>query len=131
MAVQGTQPRGTRVPDIRKGDEVLILTGKDAGKRGTVDRVDRPGRVVIEGLNMAKKHTKPRARQGRTDRQPRVQQGGILEIARPIHISNVMVVCPNCHTPTRVKHQAAADGRSARVCSRCGETLTVARERKS
>ncbi len=119
-----TRPRATRVPDIRKGDEVLILTGKDAGKRGTVDRVDRPGRVVIEGLNMAKKHTKPRARQGRNDRSPRVQQGGIIEVPQPLDASNVMVVCPSCHRPTRIRHTETADGSSVRVCSHCGETLT-------
>ena len=119
-----TPPRATKVPEIRKGDEVVVLTGKDAGKRGTIDRVMAPDRVVIEGLNMAKRHTKPRARQGRNDRSPRVQQGGIIEVARPLHISNVMVVCPACGRPTRVGHAVQADGRNARVCRHCGETLT-------
>jgi large subunit ribosomal protein L24 len=124
MVRVATAPRAMRVPDIRKGDEVLVLTGKDAGKRGTVERIERPGRVVIEGINIAKRHTKPRARQGRTDRQPKVQQGGIIDIARPIQSSNVMLVCPNCHMPTRMRHEKAADGRSVRTCSRCGETVT-------
>jgi large subunit ribosomal protein L24 len=138
-------PRTTRVPDIRTGDEVLVLTGRDAGKRGTVERVVRGGRgpggllgrrsatsagsldrvaVVVEGLNIAKRHTKPRAKQGRTDRQPRIQQGGILEIAQPIPASKVMIVCPHCSQPTRVRHATAADGRSVRVCRNCGEVLT-------
>ncbi|MEA2621524.1 MAG: large subunit ribosomal protein [Chloroflexota bacterium] len=146
--------RGTRVPDIRKGDEVLVLTGKDAGKKGTVQRVitnlqgwkKTTGKlgsgwqkasplagaaVVVEGLNIAKRHTKPRPRQGRTDRQPRIQQGGILEIARPLNASNVMIVCPACSQPTRVRHGAAADGRSVRVCTNCGEPLTHVERKKS
>jgi large subunit ribosomal protein L24 len=123
MARTATAP-ANRVPDIRKGDEVLVLTGKDAGKRGTVDRVERPDRVVIDGINVAKRHTKPRARQGRNERQPRVQQGGIIDIARPLHISNVMLVCPSCHAPTRLRHQTGADGRSVRTCIRCGEAVS-------
>ncbi|MDP8904892.1 MAG: 50S ribosomal protein L24 [Chloroflexota bacterium] len=139
--------RSTRVPDIRQGDEVVVLTGRDAGKRGTVERVVRNPQgfkkttarygsswqqvsplagvhVVVEGVNIAKRHTKPRLRQGRNERQPRVQQGGILEIAKPIPASKVMVVCPNCGKPTRVKHTTGADGRSARICGHCGEGLT-------
>jgi large subunit ribosomal protein L24 len=138
--------RATRVSDIRKGDEVLVLTGKDAGKKGTVQRVvtnrqgwkkttDKLGSgwqrnsplataaVVVEGLNIAKRHTKPRQIAGRTDRQPRIQQGGILDIAQPINASNVMVICPACSEPTRIRHDHAADGRSVRVCANCGEPL--------
>ncbi len=141
----GTRP--TRVPDIHRGDEVVVRTGKDAGKRGTVERVVRQpqlGRrmraklgadwrttaplagvsVVVEGLNVAKRHTKPRPKQGRTERQPRIQQGGIIEISQPILASKVQVICPNCGRPTRVRHAEAADGRSMRVCSHCGEGLT-------
>jgi large subunit ribosomal protein L24 len=124
MARTAPAPRTTRVPDIRQGDEVLVLTGKDAGKHGTVERIERPGRVVVEGINIAKRHTKPRARQGRTERQPRVQQGGIIDVAQPLQVSNVMLVCPNCHMPTRMRHEKAADGRSVRTCSRCGEAVT-------
>lgn len=147
MAQAATRSRPTRVPDIRKGDEVLVLQGRDAGKRGTVERVVRGPKierrlqvkyggnwrkrtplaglsVVVEGVNVAKRHTKPRARQGRTDRQPRVQQGGIIDIAQPIAASKVMLICPHCSQPTRVRHATAADGRSVRVCSNCGEALT-------
>jgi large subunit ribosomal protein L24 len=139
--------RTTRVPDIRKGDQVIVMSGKDAGKRGTVDRVVRNRQglkktsarlgsgwqkqsplanlgVVVEGLNVAKRHTKPRARQGRNDRSPRIQQGGIIELAQPMPASRLMIVCPNCAKATRVKHAVAADGRSTRVCSHCGENLT-------
>jgi len=147
MAQPEGRSRPTRVPDIHRGDEVVVLKGKDAGKRGTVERVVRNpqmGRrsriklggdwrsrkplaalsVVVEGLNIAKRHTKPRPKQGRTERQPRIQQGGILEIAQPIHVSNVQIGCPSCGKPTRVRHTEAADGRSLRVCSHCGEGLT-------
>ncbi|MBM4407508.1 MAG: 50S ribosomal protein L24 [Chloroflexi bacterium] len=133
----------TRVPDIRKGDTVLVLTGRDAGKRGVVDRVMRRrptpyGRgprlrpdaaplsdaaVVIEGINMAKRHTKPRPRANQSDRVPQIQQGGILDIALPLSLSKVMLICPRCDQPTRARHQAAADGASVRVCRNCGEPI--------
>jgi large subunit ribosomal protein L24 len=145
----------TRVPEIRKGDTVLVLTGKDAGKRGQVERVitnpaalsrvaplsggksqrsrrgfwkpasTRPVAVVVEGLNIAKRHTKPRQTQGRTDRAPKIQQGGILDIAKPIDVSNVMLVCPNCKEPTRVRHTVLEDGRRVRVCSHCEKAIEV------
>ncbi|HEY7599168.1 MAG TPA: 50S ribosomal protein L24 [Candidatus Limnocylindrales bacterium] len=147
MARDDQHARPTRVPDIHRGDTVVVLKGREAGKRGTVERVVRQPQarkrvaakhgadfvrsaplagvsVVIEGLNIAKRHTKPRAKQGRTDRQPRIQQGGILEIAQPIHASKVQIICPSCGKPTRVRHSVAADGRSQRVCTHCGEGLT-------
>ena len=143
----------TRVPEIRKGDTVLVLTGKDAGKQGTVERVltnpaamshvaalsggksertrrgfwkpasARPVAVVVEGLNIAKRHTKPRQTQGRTDRTPKIQQGGILDIAQPLDLSKVMLVCPNCKEPTRVRHTVLEDGRRVRVCSHCEKAI--------
>ena len=122
--------------DIRKGDTVLVLTGKDTGKRGTVERVLRaglPGRsgsargdtVVVQGVNMARRHTKPRPRQGRTERTPRIQQGGIVEKPMPIQVSNVMVICPECGQPTRIRHGRVGDS-SVRLCARCGSPLTKA-----
>ena len=105
--------------DVRKGDTVLVLTGKDAGKRGTVDRVQKTKRgfgVVIPGINMAKRHQRSRSR---------TQAGGILDIPVPVHISNVQVVCPRCGTPTRVGHQQLENGRRARVCKHCGEQIEV------
>ena len=125
-----------RTLDIRRGDTVLVLTGKDAGKRGTVERVVRAGAskrgassrrdaVVVQGVNMAKRHTKPRPRQGRTERTPRIQQGGIVEKPMPIQVSNVMVVCPECGQPTRVRHGRVGEG-SVRLCARCGSPLTKA-----
>ena len=117
-------PRTTRVADVRKGDTVVVLHGKDAGKRGTVDRVVRPDRVVVEGLNVAKRHTKPRRIQGRTESAPRIQQGGILDKPMPLPMANVMVVCPACGQPTRVRHAQLATGKSVRVCAHCHEPLT-------
>ena len=123
------EKRVTKVPEVRKGDQVLVLTGKDAGKRGTVDRIVRPDRVIVEGINVSKRHTKPRTVQGRNDNAPRVQQGGILDKTMPLHVSNVMVVCPSCGQPTRIRHAALATGTCVRVCARCGQPL--AREVKA
>ncbi|MEO7118466.1 MAG: 50S ribosomal protein L24 [Candidatus Limnocylindrales bacterium] len=131
MAVAKKAPRVGRVPDVRAGDQVIVLTGKDAGKSGKVEHVVGGRKVVVEGLNIAKRHTKPRQRQGRTERQPRIQQGGILEIAQPLQISNVMVVCGSCHRPTRAQHTIAADGRTIRVCRHCGEAMTHVEKGKS
>jgi large subunit ribosomal protein L24 len=134
----------TKVPEIRKGDTVVLLTGKDAGKRGTVERVIRRTAaptgtrsgyrrgtgssgtaVVVEGLNIARRHTKPRQSSSQSDRAPRIQQGGILDIAQPLDVSKVMLVCPKCDRPTRIKHTTLADGRRIRVCAHCGSPLEV------
>jgi len=134
-----------RVPDIRKGDQVLVLSGKEAGKKGTVEHVVRNRQsfkkhvakygsnwrtispladvaVVIEGMNIAKRHTKPRPKAGKAQRI-NIQQGGILDVPQPILASKVMIVCPHCTQPTRVKHGIAGDGRSVRLCANCGESL--------
>jgi large subunit ribosomal protein L24 len=147
MARADVHPRATRVPDIRQGDEVVVLSGKEAGKRGTVERVVRSRQgyaktvgkyganwrkvsplagtaVVVEGLNIAKRHTKPRPKQGRSERQPRIQQGGIIDVPQPILVSKVMIICPHCGEATRIKHGVGGDGRSIRVCGNCGEPLS-------
>ena len=144
MAVRVASPRSPKVPEIRRGDTVVVLAGKDAGKRGVVDRVIRreaspssarsPFRrsspaggvkVVIEGINIAKRHTKPTRTQGRNDRAPKVQQGGILDLAQPLDVSKVMLVCPSCKEPTRVRHTVLEDGRRVRVCAHCGKAIEV------
>lgn len=144
MAVRSAVVKSPKVPEIRKGDTVVVLAGKDAGKRGKVERVvridpaPRGGRsmfrrgssaggikVVIEGVNIAKRHTKPRQSAGATDRMPKIQQGGILEIAQPVPISKVMVVCSSCDKPTRIVHATLETGRRVRVCRHCGEQLEV------
>ena len=103
--------------NVRKGDTVLVLAGKDRGKRGTVERVELTKRgfgVVVPGLNMAKRHQRPRTR---------TQQAGILDLPVPIHISNVQVVCPRCDHPTRVALTQLENGRRVRVCKHCGEQI--------
>jgi large subunit ribosomal protein L24 len=144
MAVRATEPRSPRVPEIRKGDTVVVLAGKDAGKRGTVERVIRrtaaPSAsrsvfrrgshaggvtVVVEGLNIAKRHTKPRQTSGTSDRIPKMQQGGIMDIAQPMPIGKVMLVCTNCGKPTRIGHATLDIGRRVRICGHCGEQIEV------
>ena len=144
MAVRSAAPRAPKVPEIRKGDTVVVLAGKDAGKRGKVESVIRrqaaPSSarsvfrrgssaggvsVVVEGLNIAKRHTKPRQSAGTTDRVPKMQQGGILDIAQPIPVSKVMLICTNCGKPTRIAHATLDTGRRVRVCRHCGEQLEL------
>jgi large subunit ribosomal protein L24 len=108
---------------IRKGDTVLVLAGKDRGKRGTVERLERTKRgpaVVIPGINMAKKHKRAASQ---------TQSGGILDIPMPLDVSNVQVVCPHCDKPTRVNHRhlEGEAHRPVRVCKHCGEQLEVGR----
>ena len=107
--------------NVRRGDTVLVLAGKDSGKRGTVERIEKTKRgfgVVIPGLNMAKRHQRARSR---------TQTAGIIDLPVPIHISNVQVVCPRCSQPTRVAHGhlEGENRRSTRVCKRCGEQIEV------
>jgi large subunit ribosomal protein L24 len=105
--------------NVRRGDTVLVLAGKDRGKRGTVERVEKTKRgygVVIPGINMAKRHQRARSR---------TQSAGIIDLPVPIHISNVQVVCPRCGRPTRIGHQQLEGGRRSRVCKRCGEQIEV------
>ena len=135
----------TKVPEIRKGDTVVVLAGKDAGKRGTVEHVIRrdasptPVRsgyrrvsgkggvfVVVDGLNIARKHTKPRQRStGGMGSMPTVDPGGILDHAMPLPINRVMVVCNHCDRPTRIGHRTLDNGTRVRTCRHCGEPLEV------
>lgn len=106
--------------NIHKGDTVLIITGKDKGKEGVVSRaMPQDGKVIIEGLNIAKKHVRP---------QGQVRQGGIIEKAMPIQVSNVMLKCTECGEPTRVgreRREMGADKklRPVRVCKKCGKII--------
>ncbi len=106
--------------NIKKGDTVLILTGKDKGKEGTVSRaMPQVSKVIVEGLNIVKKHVRP---QGQT------RQGGVIEKAMPIHVSNVMLKCTECGEPTRVGHDRRPLGadqklRSVRICKKCHKEI--------
>jgi large subunit ribosomal protein L24 len=131
MAVRAAAPKAPKVPEIRKGDTVVVLAGKDAGKRGEVKRIERPAlegqpfRVVVEGLNLAKRHTKPRPRMNQNDRTPRMQQGGIIDKPMPVAIGRVMLVCPRCDRPTRIRHLLLDSGARVRACGRCGQAVEV------
>ena len=94
---------------------VLVLVGKNKGKRGRVHRVLlKEQRVVVEGVNIVKRHLKPRGT---------ARQAGIVEQEAPIHVSNVKLVCSKCDKPTRVGFQFLEDGRKVRYCKRCHETV--------
>lgn len=104
---------------IRKGDTVEVISGKeiDKGRRGEVIRVmPKEGRVVVQGVNMRKKH------QSQVQTQGRSISPGIIEFEGSIHISNVMLVCPKCDEPTRVGLQRE-DGSSHRICKNCGALI--------
>ena len=99
---------------VRRDDKVVVLSGKDKGKQGKVLTADpKGGKVIVEGVNVASKHLKPR-KQG--------DQGGIVKMETPIYASKVMVVCPKCGKPTRVAHKIT-NGNKARVCKKCGAEL--------
>ena len=103
---------------IKKGDTVEIISGNDRYVRGTVQWVyPKDGRVVVSGANIVKKHQRP-MRAGRAQIQP-----GVIEFEAPLHISNVMLVCPQCDERTRVGYTRLEDGTKVRVCKRCGEVI--------
>ncbi|HEX2171189.1 MAG TPA: 50S ribosomal protein L24 [Dehalococcoidia bacterium] len=97
---------------VKRDDTVMVIAGKDKGKTGKIRRAfPKENRVLIEGVNITKRHMKAR---------PGVAQSGIIEREAPIHVSNVMLICQNCNRPTRTGHQFQPDGAKDRVCKRCG-----------
>jgi large subunit ribosomal protein L24 len=103
------------IAHVRKGDTVIVVAGKERGKRGRVLRVlPEKNRVVVERINMIKKHQRP---------TQKVRQGGIIEREGSIHLSNVMLVDPGSDRPTRVGMKALSDGKKVRVARRSGEML--------
>jgi len=116
--------------NIRKGDRVVVIAGNDRGSEGEVQRLLRgrwgkgrragerkpsADRVMVAGVNIIKKHQR-RTGNVRT-------QFGIIEREAPVHISNVMLICPKCHKPTRVGYQIHEDGARSRVCKQCGDGI--------
>lgn len=100
---------------IKKGDTVIVIAGKEKGKKGKVLRViPKHQRVIVEGVNFIKKHQRP---------TQRFQQGGIIEKEGPIHISNVMLICPRCNNPTRVGYTFIEGDRKVRFCKKCEEII--------
>jgi large subunit ribosomal protein L24 len=112
---------------IKKGDTVIVVRGKsqNKGKSGKVIEISKDrSRVVIEGINIVKKHVKE---------IPDVREGGIYEVEAPIHISNVMLVCPNCKKHTRVGFKVVEDKkviRKYRYCKKCGENIDLVSEKE-
>ena len=102
---------------IKKGDDVVVLTGKDKGKRGTVLRVVDDERLVVENVNTAKKHQKPNPQRG--------EPGGIVEKEMPLHVSNVGLYNPAKDGPDRVGFKVLEDGRKVRVFRSNGEVVDV------
>ena len=101
--------------NIKKDDTVVVLSGKDKDRKGKVlATFPKENKVIVEGINVAKRHTKPK-KQG--------EEGGIIKKEAPIYISKVMRVCPKCGKPTRAAHKIFEDGTKKRVCKNCGETI--------
>jgi large subunit ribosomal protein L24 len=108
------QKAGKKV-HVRKGDTALVIAGKNAGKKGKVLMVvPDKSRVVVEGVNVVKRHT--RANQ-------KMPQGGIMQKEAPIHSSNVMLFCSKCNNPTRISKKILDNGEKIRICKKCGESL--------
>jgi large subunit ribosomal protein L24 len=100
---------------IKKNDTVLIITGKEKGKRGRVlSFYPSKDRLLVEKINMIKKHMKPTRK---------YTQGGIIEKEAPLHVSNVMLICPKCNNPTRISNTSLDDGRKVRMCKKCREVM--------
>ncbi len=101
---------------IKKNDEVLVLAGKDRGKRGKVLLLSPGGeRAVVENINMLRRHTRPNPQQN--------IKGGVVEKESPIYLSNLMVICRECGKPTRIGHTFLSDGQKVRTCKKCGGTI--------
>ena len=100
---------------IRKNDSVMVIAGKERGKTGKVLRVlNEKDAVIIERLNIVKRHTKPRGPQ---------QSGGIVEKEAAIHASNIMILCEKCNAPARIGRKILTDGKKIRICRNCKEAL--------
>lgn len=102
---------------LKKNDMVVVLTGRDKSRRGKVLDVFRANqRVVVEGINMVKRHVK-------SGSDPKAPQGGIIEVAAPISMSNVKLVCGKCSQPTTAGIKRLGDGKKVRFCRKCNESL--------
>ncbi len=99
---------------LRKNDRVMVMAGKDKGKVGRIKMIDlKKYRAIVEGAQIVKRHTKPGPR----------TSGGIIEKEAPIHISNLMLICPKCTDPVRIGKKILEDGSKVRVCKKCGEAI--------
>jgi len=101
--------------NIRKNDNVLIIAGKDKGKKGKVRFVyPKKQRVLVEGVNFIKKHSRAKAQ---------VHQAGVIDLEAPIHISNTMLLCNKCNHPARIGFRFLENGKKVRFCRACGEVI--------
>lgn len=100
---------------VHRDDTVLVLTGKDRGKKGRIIRLfPTKNKALIEKINMVKRHTRP---------NQQMPQGGIMEKESPVHISNLQVICTKCGKPTRIGHKRLNEATTVRICRKCGEIL--------
>ncbi|HEX76485.1 MAG TPA: 50S ribosomal protein L24 [Dehalococcoidia bacterium] len=100
---------------IRKNDTVLVIAGKDKGKRGKVRQaLPKEDKIIVDGINMIKRHSRARGA---------ARQAGIIELEAPLHVSNVMLVCNKCNKPTLVGLRFLDDGKKARICRSCYEVI--------
>ena len=100
---------------IRKNDTVLVVAGKDKGKKGKVRfAYPKDKRLLVEGVNFIKKHSRARGQ---------ARQAGIIDLEAPIHVSNVMLLCDKCNHPTCIGFSTLADGRKVRICCSCREVI--------
>ena len=105
---------------VKKGDEVIVLAGKDKGSRGKViGTFPKEGTVIVGGVNMVTRHQRPR----RTSRAMPQTQTGRIQKPSPLEIGKVMLICPRCEKPTRVAHAISEGGRRVRSCKKCGELI--------
>ncbi len=100
---------------IRKNDTVIVVAGKDSGKKGKVRfAYPKDGRLIVEGINFVKKHARPTGQ---------ARQAGVIEREASIHVSDVMLLCSRCNRPTRVGFRFLEDGRKVRICRSCREVI--------
>ena len=100
---------------IRKNDTVLVIAGKDRGKKGKVRKaLPREDKIIIEGLNMIKRHSRTKGQ---------AKQAGIIELESPLHVSKVMIICSKCAKPARVGIRFLEDGKRVRFCRACSEVI--------
>lgn len=104
--------------NVKKGDTVVVLSGKDKGKQGKIiQALPKKAQVVVEDVNKVKRHSKPSLK---------TPQGGIVSKEMPLNVCKVQLVCPACNKPTRVAHKSV-DGKNLRVCKKCGEVVDSAK----
>jgi large subunit ribosomal protein L24 len=100
---------------IRKNDTVLVIAGKDRGKKGKVRKaLPKNDKVIVEGANMIKRHSRAKGQ---------ARQAGIIELEAPLDVSNVILICNKCNKPARVGFRFLSDGRKARICRSCDEVI--------